>query len=131
MNAVLITHLLPLASCIWTSNMHQPVDQVSSASVCLPYIDVSAHAMSRFPWPGHVSSSLCQVKALQQRAMALCPCCSFLVHRALRPYAIHSHHRLESAAHLVPHRTMMLRPWLFQLARCTRFRRPHANVGRR
>lgn len=42
--------------------------------------------------------------------------CFFLVHRALCLCAMHKYHGFESAARLVPHRTMALSLWLFQLA---------------
>ena len=52
----------------------------------------------------------------------------FLVRRALHPCVMHSPYGPESAAHLVPHRNMVLRPWFLQLARCTRLRRPCASA---
>ena len=87
--------------------------------------------MSRYPWPEHVSNSLCQVKLYSNEPWHCAHGCSFLVHRALRPCAMHSPHGPKSVVLLVPHQTMALRPWFLQLACCTRLRCPCASVGKR
>ena len=102
---------------------------VQVVSVCLPHADEWAQAMSRCPWSGSVAFPSC-VRFRFNEPWHCAHDCSLLVHRALRPCAVHRHSGASRLFVWCP-----IRPWhcahgLLVWFACTRFRRPRAGAGR-